>query len=102
MTVRPMNAKALGHVGFFIRGIQFRALLCVKAQKVTRNGIESRALMRRRYAAVALTPPCYGRANGIHRSARRPDPRRALRSRPDRSRSSASQARDGTRTVSAP
>src|SRR6266542_2561057 len=54
MTVRPMNAKALGHVALFIAGIQFRALVHVKTQKVTRNETAPAALMRHASAASAL------------------------------------------------
>src|SRR5438093_7422450 len=58
MTVRPMNAKALGHVGFFIRGIQFRALGRVKTQKVAATELNpSRHVRgRRAFNAVLLHP----------------------------------------------
>src|SRR5206468_9352852 len=81
MTVRPMNAKALGHVGFFIRGIQFRALGCVKTQKVAATELNpSRHVRgRRAFNAVLLHPnhpssSCFARAIAFSSSFGRCEP----------------------------
>src|SRR5438093_1927467 len=52
MTVRPMNAKAFGHVGFFIRGIQFRTLGRVKTQKLAATELNPSRHVRGRGALM--------------------------------------------------
>src|SRR5437773_3589976 len=81
MTVRSMNAKALGHVGFFIRGIQFRALGRVKTQKVAATELNpSRHVRGRRAFNAALLHPnhpsssCFARAIAFSSSFGRCEP----------------------------
>src|SRR5881397_1572937 len=57
MTVSPMNAKTLGHVGFFIRGIQFRALGRVKTQKLAATELNPSRHVRGRGALMGPPHP---------------------------------------------